>query len=411
MVNYVTEVVYWLPSAVLATIMMLLVVFVLSLNRGLFRHSLISWSWRRVFSLTKMSKHDAVFRCSMDAEEHVEAVLRAAGWKHIFLRRRVYVPRLNHNREIDVIAVGPVVLVIEVKHWRGKVWCNGPRWFQQAFASKRALEFEDIMEDNLVKASALRRYIENDKRIRLPDYRTVVESIQGEGEQGTWYTDRSLHKQCGQVVIPVVVFTNPSVKLDPDTVKRKKNVYDLQTFRAFAARIVREERGTSLVAWFKLHFMELCRKVLFYRVGFEHCLSLGEEKLVSAAIRGMRTWDMVYFNNGRLVHGDIQAFYLPSVRREYDRNDVLDAQVVWFEGPVGFLRSLWLGSSGVLRLKLAGKKFCLAFEVPLASPHIRHVSRSDRLVIKMAGNRATETIALGDVERLLLSPHSVENID
>ncbi|ORC90318.1 uncharacterized protein TM35_000081160 [Trypanosoma theileri] len=418
MLDYVDDVLYWLPYALLAIPTLLLLVVAAGLRRGIFRDSLSSWSWRHILSFARMSVRDSQFLASMEAEELVEAALRAAGWKHVFLRRRVHVQRLGHNREIDVVAVGPVVLVVEVKHWRGQVWCNGPRWFHRSHDSKRALEFEDIQEDNLVKAAALRRFIENSRRIALPDHHSVTSGISSTGdagsnasrEHGTWYTDRQVHKQCGTLVVPVVVFTNSAVVLDPSTVKQKDCVFDLLGFQAYAEQLMHEARGPSVFRgfWGDGVVRSLCH-TLFHPTKVPLSLSLSEESRVASAIRTMRTWDMVYLHNGSLLHGDVTEICLPTIRRQFERKHVIDVQINWFEGIGGFLRSLWEGGGGVVRVRL-GPAQRLAIgrsEVvfPLTRRNIRRMGSNDRLEMVLAGTKVTKTVALADIRTLHFSSH------
>lgn len=223
-----------------------------------------------------MSDTDKKFKTALQAETVVENLLKQEGWKYVFPNRRVAVARLGHNREIDVIAVGPKILVVEVKHWRGFVWSTGNAWYQCPFRKAKALMFENVYSDNVEKAATLRRFIENQRRIPLPDAKGISSTFRGtttttiastsgvaspaasveDGDPssslpasssrapafssltGTWYSDHSLHTQCGEVVIPVVIFTNPDVRLDPNTIlKEYPNVFTIDTFRAYLRQL------------------------------------------------------------------------------------------------------------------------------------------------------------------------------
>ncbi|KEG15215.1 hypothetical protein DQ04_00141030 [Trypanosoma grayi] len=420
--GYVSDVLYWLPSALLAIPTLLLIFIAVGLSYGFFRQSLSSWSWRHIFSLTRMSFREKQLLASMQAEELVEAALRSAGWKHVFLRRRVPVQRLGHNREIDVVAVGPVVLVVEVKHWRGSVWSNGPRWFQRASDSRRALEFEDIQEDNLVKAAALRRFIENDRRIPLSDYHTVADSLRSaKGDKvsaaqgyGTWYTDRRVHKQCGELVVPVVVFTNPAVKLDPSTVKLKKCVFDLPAFEAYARKLMRDMRSPSTFRSPWGSFVRFLKRVFFRSMTTtSSALSPEEEERVASEIEKIRTWDMIYLHNGRLLHGDVRELDLPSMQCRFERKHLLDVEIRWFDGILGFVRSLWEGGGGLVRVRLAAaqrvamRRSEIAF--PIARRNIRRIGCNDRVIVKLAGTLTIETVPLADIRTIRFSHHMEES--
>ncbi|RHW69825.1 Nuclease-related domain containing protein [Trypanosoma brucei equiperdum] len=407
MTHYVDSVLYWFPTLVLVVCMIVLIVTAVGLSLGKFWRGLSSWSWRRIFSLTRMSMRQTTFRASMNAEEAVETALRKAGWKHVFLRRRVFVPRLQHNREIDVVAVGPVVLVVEVKHWRGSVWCNGQRWFQQVHKTARALEFEDIREDNVVKAAALRRHIENDKRVPLPDFNLLSDCLQESEGDGTWYEDRRLHKQCGTVIIPVVVFTNPLVRLDPSTVKQKDDVFDLPGLERYAKNLLHNTRGASVFDYYKQRVDEFLRPIFIGRsiTPDTYCLSFFTEEKVARVVERMRTWDMVYLLNGRLVHGDIVSFGLPSTNRHFVRQQISDVEITWFDGLIGFARTMWMNSGGMVKITLSSPRKRKVFSFPLMPRHLKSIYKNDRLVLKLAGTTNLEEIPLADIATLRLSQH------
>nr|CCC94022.1 conserved hypothetical protein [Trypanosoma congolense IL3000] len=406
MVNYVQEMAYWAPTVLLIVSILLLIIIAVGLSYGIFWKGVASWSWRQIFSLVRLSAHEYSFRASMDAEESVEAALRDAGWRHVFLRRRVPVQRLSHNREIDVVAVGPVILVVEVKHWRGFVWCNGQRWYHQGRKEGQTLEFEDVLEDNLVKATALRRYIENDKRIPLPDFEVATADLRDEEDRGTWYKDPRLHKLSGKLVVPVVVFTNKMVKLDPKTVKRKENVFDMPGFKKYARELIQSTRGTSPISLYKLRFIEFVGRQLFHQnYNPSGCyLSLRDEMRVATAVRTMRTWDMVILLNGKLYHGDIVKIELESIKKRFERKQIADMEVLWFTGLFGFLKTLWLNTNGIIKIKFVDPK-AGTITVSQAMRKMKRSCNGNKLFLKLAGSVEIVSIILTDVASVQLSRH------
>ncbi|CCW69976.1 unnamed protein product [Phytomonas sp. Hart1] len=449
-----------------AVVVVATVVVGLALSRNVYRSMLRTRAMRNDLEEKTLSRESRVYLGAIEAEGTVEEVLRKAGWSRVYLRRRVPVSRIGHNREIDVIAVGKVILVVEVKHWQGYVWSNGPRWFQMPVRMKHTLEFEDVMEDNVVKAAALRRFIENTHRIALPDlpllsregegaekkddhnYQTVSFSNTGQDKNsanendsspedallndkkdvGTWYTDKSLHKQCGLCVLPIVVFTNPRVKLDPATVKAKKFVFTLNDFRIFAREALRGnfslEAPNEVVAWRKKGYLLLppfLRRLLSpFHVPSEAALGSDLQQQIGEAIENMRTWDLVRLHNGRLIVGDVQKIDAPSANCIYERKELLEINFQWNYGAVGLLKSFLSNRGGTVELVLTtAKRLAIKKKekktqdwkgniiFPIV-PNNRRLTLNDRLSIKSPGTPKLITLALSNIKEVHLSRHLYE---
>ncbi|CCW63316.1 unnamed protein product [Phytomonas sp. EM1] len=450
---------------VLAVVVVATVGVAIALSQRVYRSMLRTRAMRYYTENEELSRGDRIYLGAIDAEESVEKILREAGWKYIYLRRRVPVSRVGHNREIDVIAVGKVILVVEVKHWQGYVWSNGPRWFQMPSRMKQTLEFEDVMEDNRVKAAALRRYIENTRRIPLPDlpflcgkdqgieknsgqsYRGVGSNaprdkgsemeadnspedapLSGNKHTGTWYTDKSLHKQCGLCVLPIVVFTNPRVKLDPATVKAKKYVFTLSDFRTFACEALKgnislEAPNEVVSSRGKWHFLLpsfLRRSPSAFHVPCEAALDRDLQQQIGEAVDIMRTWDLVRLHNGRLIVGDVQKVDAPSAHCMYERKHLLEINFHWNCGTLGLLKAFLSNRGGMVELvltiakRLAVKK---KEEKPRDAkgnivfpiiPKSRKLTLNDRLTIKVPGSLKLITILLADIKEVHLSRHLYE---
>ncbi|KPI90583.1 hypothetical protein ABL78_0343 [Leptomonas seymouri] len=413
-----------------------LVIVAVALSRNVYRDAL------RTHARSKLRREDALtgaqqmFLKSMQAEEKVEEVLRKAGWTDVFLRRRVAVARVGHNREIDVVAVGPVILVVEVKNWQGYVWSKGSSWYQcRNCRTMDTLQFEDVQEDNVEKAAALRRYIENARRVELPDSNLVqADSVifghdkRKQNGRGTWYTDRAIHKVCGKCVIPVVIFTSPRVKLDPATVKAKKYVFTLDTFGAFARQALHgnidfdapNDVATPSLWSSWIPFVKPTRAVQVAPAGTPESFLLTEEQQdqVAAVVDVMRTWDLVYLLDCCLLTGDLQGIDVPSAFCSYERKHLLDINVRWNRGVLGLLKTFFTNKAGTVELVLTTAKR-LAKKRKEKKPRNTHGNivfpmvpkkkkANDTIVMKMAGTAELKTILLCDVDRILLSHHLYE---
>lgn len=293
MISWIAE------DALIAFLIMVLVATLIcgwALKKNYYRAALKVNAVRKLREGKPMTDSDKKFKTALQAETVVENLLKKEGWKYVFPNRRVAVSRLGHNREIDIIAIGPQILVIEVKHWRGFVWSSGNAWYQCPYRKAQALMFENVYSDNVEKAAALRRFIENQRRIPLPDAKEIFggwasppggvvehaddedegqekrKNKNGKGEEedlrheevsqqqvcpntilpssstttGTWYSDRALHTMCGTVVVPVVIFTNPDVRLDTHTILREyENVFTLETFREYLKELSRQQQSRA----------------------------------------------------------------------------------------------------------------------------------------------------------------------
>ncbi|KAL7695587.1 hypothetical protein N2W54_007588 [Lotmaria passim] len=417
----------------LALTTLALIAVAVALSRNVYSNALRTQARSKLRREDSLTSEQQMFLRSMQAEERVEDVLRRAGWTDIFLRRRVAVARVGHNREIDVVAVGPIVLVVEVKNWQGYVWSKGSSWYQcRNLKTMDTLEFEDVQEDNVEKAAALRRYIENARRVELPDSNLVQadgvifgRDKASQSGRGTWYSDRAIHKVCGKCVVPVVVFTNPSVKLDPATVKAKKYVFTLETFAAFARQVLHgnidfdalNDAAAPPSWWSWLPFVRQSCLPRVAPTGSQHSVLLTEEQQeqVAAAVDVMRTWDIVYLLDRRLITGDLQSIDVPSAFCSYERRHLLDINVRWNRGFLGLLKTFLTNKAGTVELVLTTAKR-LAKKRKEKKPRNaqgnivfpimpKKKKENDTIVMKMAGTVELKTFLLCDVDRILLSHH------
>lgn len=390
-----------------------------------------------------MKESDKKFKVALDAEVAVQKLLEEEGWKYVFPNRRVAVSRLGHNREIDVIAIGPRILVIEVKHWRGFVWSSGSAWYQCPHRKAQALMFENVYTDNVEKAAALRRFIENNRRIPLPDGKGVLlsptteEGWEAEREEkknthhthspdvagasptiggGTWYSNHSLHTQCGTVVVPVVVFTNPCVILDPNTILREnEHVFTPDSFRLYLRKLAWEDQQRSVLwSWWggkkfssllgrpsthpTDHIQEGPTEASSPSAPFKKkskkkskndnpppsaaspeadmppteaskgkkknvkekvpsvVLSAEMQRKVAEAVDLLRTWDVLQLHDGTVMTGDVQAVIAPSAFCSYERKHVLEMRLDWNSGWFGLVKTFLMNRSGTVKIILSSEK-------------------------------------------------------
>lgn len=430
---------------------------------------------RKIQAGKPMNQEDKKFKTAMQAETLVENMLKEEGWQYVFPNRRVAVSRVGHNREIDIIAVGPRILVVEVKHWRGWVWSSGSCWYQKPHKKAQTLEFENVYSDNVEKAAALRRFIENAQRIPLPDATHVSTNVSGENlskstaqcveasplisesdsqsfhtsrnstlasitNTGTWYSDRSLHTQCGLVVVPVVVFTNKEVILDPDTILKMDRVFTLDTFRTYLRSLKWEQQRSSgwrcrihaalpfLHRFFchESHTSTSCRIPKSCPSNASRVetsgktpvfLSVKTERRVAHVVDMLRTWDVLHLHDGRIITGDVQSVTAPTAFCAYERKHLLNIKIQWNTGWLGLILTFLTNKSASVELELAAAKRLAIkkkenkprnkkgnIEFPIR-PRQRKVTGSDRLEIRAAGNTTPLTIALADVKEIFLSKH------
>ncbi|KPA81673.1 hypothetical protein ABB37_03982 [Leptomonas pyrrhocoris] len=415
-----------------------LVVVAVALSRNMYRDALRTQARSNLRREDTLTNEQQGFLKSMQAEENVEEVLRKAGWSEVFLRRRVAVARVGHNREIDVVAVGPIILVVEVKNWQGYVWSHGSSWYQcRNRKTMDTLQFEDVQEDNVEKAAALRRYIENARRVELPDSSVVQTDAvifghdkSKQNGRGTWYSDKAIHKVCGKCVVPVVVFTNPRVKLDPATVKAKKYVFTLDTFGAFAQQVLHGNidldalndvvTPSSWWSWAPL-VRAHTRAPRAAPAGTAGSFFLTEDQQcqVATVVDVMRTWDVIYFLDSRMVTGDLQSIDVPSAFCSYERKHLLDINVRWNRGVWGLVKTFLTNKAGTVELVLATAKRLAKkrnerkprnAQGNIVFPMVPKKKKgNDTIVMKMAGTTELKTILLCDVDRIFLSHHLYEN--
>lgn len=370
---------------------------------------------RKLQEAKPLSTEHKKFKIAMAAETIVEGMLKEEGWRHVYPNRRVAVSRVGHNREIDIIAVGPRILVVEVKHWRGYVWSSGSCWYQRPHLRGQTLEFENVYSDNVEKAAALRRYIENTQRIPLPDNLKAATEEEG---AGTWYTSHALHTYCGAVVVPVVVFSNPDVRLDPDTIMKMENVFTLSSFRDYLRELRWEQQRSS--SWLRgLMWWNRTPKKIGGKdnSGEEVFMSVKTERRVAAAVDLLRTWDVLNLHDGRIITGDVQNVIAPTAFCSYERKHILDIKLEWNVGWMGVVKTLLTNRSASVEIVLATAKRLavkkkenkprnakgnIVFSI---RPRQRRVTACDRLVIRAAGNTTPMQIAFADIKEILLSKH------
>lgn len=345
-----------------------------------------TWTMQSVLSDRVQDRKVRQLNAALSAEDIVSTVLEEAGFP-TFLRKRVFVAQDNHNREIDVVAITDRILVIEVKNWTGSVWRNGHRWFQLPYKAQRPLEFEDIFSEATYKADALRRHLENDHKIFM---------------------------QAEAAVVPILIFTHPLVKLDPNTVKNIPGVYSLQSFKQYIETVrptggivnKKQSWGSWLVSFVP-------------RFGAKDLLTRETCDQIEHALSKVRTWDTVVLHNGTMMHGDVVAVECPSACCAYQRYHLSGIKLTWSKpNAVGLLTSLWAGTAGQVELELveakkqAKKKEARPrnargnIEFPILVEKRKEEMRNiDRVVVKRAGSASMEPIPLSTIRSIELSQH------
>ena len=337
------------------------------------------WNLRGAMSERDQTDSQKQLNAALSAEDEIAAILRKydKGAK-IYLRKRIFVHELNHCREVDVIAVlQKKVLVIEVKNWRGSVWRNGDRWFHLASSEGQALEFPDITAELMQKRTALMHYLEHDQRIPIKD---------------------------SSIIVPILVFSNPAVRLDPRTISNMNCVFTIATFKPFAESECKAQSWRNWAASFVLP------------------LGLENKVRIVSALDQIKTWDCVTLHNGTLIHGDLLAIECPSVGVSFERRHLESIQYSWASGNLwGLFTSVWNGSAGWIKLVLCEAKRHKAQKQKKAGHAIRdkegnvlfavHPSKkkkdltdSDRIVFKRAGQRIPEMFATYTIKNVDLSP-------
>jgi hypothetical protein len=361
-----------------------------------------TWTMQSVLTEKQKDKKQAQLNAALGAEDQIAAILREAGLP-VFLRKRVFVAEANHNREIDVIAIADKVLVIEVKNWSGSVWRNGFRWYQLPPRSSQPLEFEDIFSESKYKTESLRRHLENDHKIHLPQ------------EQ--------------EDLVSCVVFTHPNVKLDPDTVANLPYVFNMNTFRAYVQTNYSplSRAGLSVAA---THVLKSCTRwawslvpVLGASKPQDHLLDGDTKERIHMALDSVRTWDTVVLHNGTLIHGDVMGVECPSAACAYLRHHLVGIVLRWSDPSLlGLVGSLWNGTAGTVELLLseAKKKPKKKEQKPrqgdgnVMFPIIQPKSKTDlmqvdRILMKRAGTPRAEPIVLTNIRTIELSKHMQAN--
>jgi hypothetical protein len=314
---------------------------------------------------------------ALEAEVNVADVLTRAGCREVHMRKRIYVMQDGHHREIDVVALTDRILAVEVKNWAGSIWRSADnRWFQLPPRQERALEFGDIFEEVEHKANGLRRHLENDHKIKLPD----------------------------QAVMPVIVFTNRSAKLDPRTVANMKGVFTLEFFEAYAKSVCAQTWGQWIMSFVPYwgHAGDMLPEV---------------KARVAKALATMKTWDTLVLHNGTVIHGDVKAVDAPNAHLAYERHHLIGLTVSWASSGVwGLFTAAVAGSAGIVRLELtehkrrAKKKELkqrdpdgnISFNIRMDK---RDMALNDRIVFKRAGSPHTEMISFAQIKSIEMSQH------
>lgn len=334
---------------------------------------------------------------ALSAEERVAKVIEEESGFPVFLRKRVFVAQDNHNREIDVVCIADRILAIEVKNWTGSVWRNDYRWFQLPFRAQRPLEFEDIFAEARHKAEALKKHLENDHKILL------------QGEDGT---------PASKMVLPVLIFTHPQVKLDPNTIANMEGVFTLESFRAYIGSLPHAVKRSqqSWGEWMLSKVPQLWPTSMSRR---QAMLPADVKDQVESALGKVRTWDTVTLHNGTLIHGDVVSIDCPSASSSYARHHIVNICLTWSTGGVvGLAGSLWNGTAGVVTLELVDAKrqgkrneskprdaqgnIVFPIIMPKAKTDMRNI---DRIVVKRAGTPNGEPIPLSTIRSIELSQH------
>lgn len=441
MVQHLPTLVDWC-SDLLSIAVVVVALVTLACSVALWRNQCVAGlrvhSIRKLQEGQKMSGSDLKFKTAMDAETLVEQLFVQEGWKHVFSNKRVAVSRLGHNREIDIIAVGTKIFVVEVKHWRGWVWSSGSCWYQLPHPKSAALQFENVFSDNVEKAAALRRYLENQQRIVLPGSGPTAASRSGEKTEdekgdaaapaansssslvsttqtGTWYSDHSLHTQCGPAIVPVVVFTNPAVQLDPNTIMKLDGVFTLAGFRKHLRQLREAEKRSSSL------FSSVLSRIFPVKTTSDAFLTPRIMSQVAGAVDVLRTWDVLQLHDGRVINGDVQKVIAPTAFCEYQRKHLLSVNIHWHTGAWGFVKTFLMNRSVTVELVLATEKRLavkkrekkprnaagnIVFSIP---PRRRKATASDHFLIRIPGNPHVQPVAIADVKNAIFSRHLYAN--
>ena len=336
-----------------------------------------TWNLQNLQQARQKDRKALQLNAALSAEENIADVLTRAGCSDVHLRKRIYVMQDGHHREIDVVAVTDRILTIEVKNWAGSIWRSADnRWFQLPPNQPRALEFGDIYEEAQYKANGLRRHLENDHKIKIPE----------------------------GAVVSVIVFTNKCCKLDPNTVANMKGVFTLQSFAEYAKNTCSQSWGQWVKSW-----------VPYW--GHQGELSYEIRSKVGAALSKVKTWDTVVLHNGTVIHGDVKAVDAPNAHLNYERHHLVNLSITWASSGVwGLFTSAFAGSAGFVHLELtehkrrAKKKEAkqrdpdgnITFAIRMDK---RDMGVNDRVIFKRAGSPHTEMISFAQIKSIDMSQH------
>ena len=409
-----------------------------------------TWNLQGALAQKKMTGGQSQLTRALQAEDYVGEAFEDAGCSDYFLRKRVYVPEQARNREIDCIGVcKDRILVVEVKNWRGDVWCNGIRWYQKAAATTKALEFEDLMTEAQFKTDALRKHFEYDHRVPI-------------------------HKDC---FVTCIVFTNPNVRIDPNTVGTKPYVFNMDMFKEFVAKEMRGASGKVLYQdYFISHQSEIrareAAKLLPRKpparpkpwtpvvdaltwsgsvvggsvLSVASSAVAGSWWLVSSLVpRGgsgsgvsklteedrfkirkmcgrIRTWDVIKMHNGNTVHGDVIAIAAPSAGCGFLRHDLEWVTMEWSAaGLRGLFGAIVHGTACTItirpteakRVPKKNKKDATVskyrdpatgnISFPVKVQYHTNIRKNDHIVYKVPGKPTTFEVSLAHIKSIELS--------
>jgi len=197
------------------------------------------------------------------AFEQLENTLKALHCKaQIFRSLRVPKGKGNGKYEIDLLLVSQAgVLVIEVKHWGGKIAVEKGGWIQ--IRGQEVKSLPDPVKLNQEKLLALRQWLRK-HQIEVPD--ACIQSI--------------------------VFFTNPKISINRDLKKKPGIVTSENLLQTVLDTCSQPKRSL----WQRRPTAQFSYSTLIAR------------------LEQLPTWDRVQLYGGRVVHGDLDYIVLPSIK-------------------------------------------------------------------------------------------------
>jgi hypothetical protein len=223
------------------------------------------------------------------------ADLRNAGWPFKVMQSRMVTrprndsgsPTNPKNLEIDVVAVGEVILILEVKGWGGSLEVEENGTFVQVRSNGETIRHGPVGE----KLKLATRYLQG-------------------------YLD-GFGLQCPpETLIPLIVFTN-------DRIKFHDSVQSRVPFVVRKADILGQLPQRD--GFFQYLFKSFIS--LLYTSKAAHKLNASMQEAVVKALGRLRTWDVVIKSNGEELRGNVQ--YLRANGVVYDRRTLESVSVQW----------------------------------------------------------------------------------